>query len=337
VAGNRARRDEEIETHDLQLRLIALGYAIAPEELGGAFGASTAAAIRSFQSQMGLRVDGICGSETWSAVIESGYSLGDRLLYERRPHLRGDDVAELQRRLNSLGFDAGRVDGICGPETMAALREFQRNVGMGTDGIAGPTTLIELRRLGGLAAGEIASVRERERMRSASRELRDHPVLLAVAPEFHALGEAIRSGLANIGSPVVAETGGLEEHELAATANGCGASWVLSVRPGREVGCNLHYYGGRHFTSQAGKRLAETLAAALEKTALPGPHIATPRAFALLRETRMPTVAIDLVHEGDADATRALVSDTPAIADAIVAGFLAVISQPMDEDEPSTN
>ena len=36
--------------------------------------------------------------------------------------LRGDDVAELQRRLNALGFDAGREDGILGPETEAALR-----------------------------------------------------------------------------------------------------------------------------------------------------------------------------------------------------------------------
>ena len=53
--GDRSRRDDEIETHDLQLRLIALGYAIAPEELGGAFGASTEAAIRAFQGQMGLR------------------------------------------------------------------------------------------------------------------------------------------------------------------------------------------------------------------------------------------------------------------------------------------
>ena len=35
--------------------------------------------------------------------------------------LRGDDVAELQRRLNALGFDAGREDGILGAETEPAL------------------------------------------------------------------------------------------------------------------------------------------------------------------------------------------------------------------------
>jgi N-acetylmuramoyl-L-alanine amidase len=129
----------------------------------------------------------------------------------------------------------------------------------------------------------------------------------------------------------VAETGGLAEDELAATANGCGASWVISIRPGREPGCHLHYYGSRHYTSAGGKHLAETLAAALEKTALPGPHVASARTFGLLRETRMPTVAIDLIQHDDPDATRALITGAPGIADAIVAGFLAVVVQPLPE------
>ena len=39
----------------------------------------------------------------------------------------GDDVAELQQRLSALGFDSGRVDGIFGDLTSAALGEFQRD------------------------------------------------------------------------------------------------------------------------------------------------------------------------------------------------------------------
>src|SRR6266545_3977054 len=46
--------------------------------------------------------------------------------------LRGDDVYELQRELGSLGFDAGRVDGIFGPRTLEALLGFQRNAGVTT-------------------------------------------------------------------------------------------------------------------------------------------------------------------------------------------------------------
>ena len=43
------------------------------------------------------------------------------MLYHRIPMMRGDDVAELQARLNSLGFDTGKVDGIFGPDTLAGL------------------------------------------------------------------------------------------------------------------------------------------------------------------------------------------------------------------------
>ena len=49
--------------------------------------------------------------------------------------LRGDDVAELQQRLCTLGFDTGRVDGIFGDATVRALGEFQRNAGLPVDGI----------------------------------------------------------------------------------------------------------------------------------------------------------------------------------------------------------
>ena len=45
----------------------------------------------------------------------------------RIPDLRGDDVAELQVRLAQLGFNPGRIDGIFGPLTEDALRDFQRN------------------------------------------------------------------------------------------------------------------------------------------------------------------------------------------------------------------
>ena len=53
------------------------------------------------------------------------------MLYLRRPMLRGDDVAELQRQLNALGFDAGREDGILGPRDRvgAASVPAQRRLG----------------------------------------------------------------------------------------------------------------------------------------------------------------------------------------------------------------
>ncbi len=98
---------------DLQRRLALVDLPTAPDP-DGIFGAGTKAAVEGFQYRRGLRVDGVCGPQTWAALVEAGLRLGDRFLYLRRPMLRGDDVADLQRRLSALGFDSGRVDGIFG-------------------------------------------------------------------------------------------------------------------------------------------------------------------------------------------------------------------------------
>ena len=76
----------------------------------------------------------MCGPQTWNALVDAGWQLGDRLLYERSPMLRGDDVADLQVRLGGLGFLDDRVDAILGPRTRRALEDFQRNSGLTVDG-----------------------------------------------------------------------------------------------------------------------------------------------------------------------------------------------------------
>jgi peptidoglycan L-alanyl-D-glutamate endopeptidase CwlK len=50
-------------------------------------------------------------------------------------------VVKLQERLQELGFNPGKIDGVFGPITQAALLAFQKARGLKTDGIAGPRTL----------------------------------------------------------------------------------------------------------------------------------------------------------------------------------------------------
>jgi N-acetylmuramoyl-L-alanine amidase len=52
----------------------------------------------------------------------------------------GDDVIELQSRLQYLGFYNGKIDGVFGWRTYWALRNFQYEFGMEIDGLAGQTT-----------------------------------------------------------------------------------------------------------------------------------------------------------------------------------------------------
>lgn len=51
----------------------------------------------------------------------------------------GDDVIELQARLQYLGFYKGKIDGVFGWGTYWALRNFQQQFGMKVDGLAGAT------------------------------------------------------------------------------------------------------------------------------------------------------------------------------------------------------
>jgi peptidoglycan hydrolase-like protein with peptidoglycan-binding domain len=89
---------------DLQRRLATAGFDPGQGE-HGRYGEATKTAVRAFQVARGLDGNGVCDLQTWTAIVEAGYQLGDGLLYLRRPMQRGDDVAELQRRLGMLGFD----------------------------------------------------------------------------------------------------------------------------------------------------------------------------------------------------------------------------------------
>ena len=91
---------------------------------------SVADAVALFQQQRGLTSTGNVNNQTFQALEEARWKLGDRSLYlQPSPLMRGDDVAQLQSRLTDMGFDCGRVDGIFGIKTEASVKEFQKSVG----------------------------------------------------------------------------------------------------------------------------------------------------------------------------------------------------------------
>lgn len=51
-----------------------------------------------------------------------------------------DDVRAEQQALKDKGFDPGPVDGVDGPQTRAALRQFQQKQNLQEDGKVGPQT-----------------------------------------------------------------------------------------------------------------------------------------------------------------------------------------------------
>ena len=311
---------------DLQERLTRCGHAVT---LDGIFGLETLEAVREFQTQRRLRLDGICGPETWGALIESSYALGDRLLYTRAPMLRGDDVMDLQGRLNTLGFDAGREDGILGPETETALRQFQREYGLEPDGVCGPATITALVRVGTLAGGSVASVRERETLRRHARRLRDRRVFLVVDPGLAALGAGFARRLRTEGAIVVPDTSGDDHAVLAAQANAFGADVCIAVGTGTEPGARCAYFANQTFRSVAGLCLAHGVTEMLRSVL---PHVDEPegRTYRLLRETRMAAVVCELFSRDEATGAALLASCGPELASALAVGVRRGIEEPIE-------
>ena len=95
---------------DLQAALKALGH--DPGPIDGAFGAKTESAVKAFQQEREISVDGIVGRVSWINIDEADQS---------EPVLRvgssGLPVRRLQSRMSAVGFDTGGVDGRFSPKT----------------------------------------------------------------------------------------------------------------------------------------------------------------------------------------------------------------------------
>ena len=70
----------------MQTLLYGLGYGLGSWGIDGDFGSQTEKAVKEFQSDHGLTVDGICGPKTWAALKKAGDSpiVSDPAIYEVR-------------------------------------------------------------------------------------------------------------------------------------------------------------------------------------------------------------------------------------------------------------
>ncbi len=275
-------------------RLASLGF----ESTGDAieeFGEGTVAVVEAFQRARGLPITGVVDDTTWERLIEAGWRLGSRLLFTSSPHLRGDDVAELQVRLAQFGFNPGRIDGIFGPLTEEALRDFQRNCGLDPSGTLTRSTLTELERMG--------SVRGSRSLVTDARDLAG----------FHepATGPLVIAGQSPLVALLASACDGDFKVELfsdespgvvAAFANEREAAFVLSVQTLKHVdGVHLHYWASYRSHSRRGEQLANLVAAAFAHTPAPARIEVTGMALPILRETKMITLHIEHGSETDAD------------------------------------
>lgn len=124
----------------VQERLMSLGYDV-PGGADGQFGSGLKNAIRQFQTDRGLEVDGSVGKNTWDALFPqsttvSNYYPGQLISYGMSNY----SVTLIQNRLSDLGYSVGAIDGIFGDDTRNAVILFQTNNNLTADGIVGELT-----------------------------------------------------------------------------------------------------------------------------------------------------------------------------------------------------
>jgi N-acetylmuramoyl-L-alanine amidase len=327
------------------------------------FDSATELAVRHFQQVRGLSVDGRVGEETYRALNEARWSLGDRLLrYDPERPIRGDDVINLQDRLHELGYNAGPVDGVFGPETEVGLRSFQRDYGLTSDGTCGPATLRALRQLGRRVTGGRPQL-----LRQSASFVDSGPHLIGrriVVDPGHGgddpgctegetteadlvfdLASRIEGRLAAAGATVYLTRGRQQNptpDERTAFANDARADLFISVhldthRSQHARGVASYYYGtgsgasstvGEHFANLA-RREVVARTGMLDL----GSHSKT---WDLLRMTRMPSVRLDcgyLSHPVD----RLLLLDA-RVRSAVASAVLAAVQRlflPAEADPPT--
>jgi N-acetylmuramoyl-L-alanine amidase len=289
--------DEGSAVRDIQDRLAALGYE-ANGDSRAVFAGGTRRAVTEFQKAKGLDPDGIVGPDTWRALYEAGYRLGDRILFMRRPMIRGEDVAELQSRLNSLGFDSGKVDGIYGPDTERAVIDFQQNRHLAEDGRVGPEVVTEIHLVtrGEMREGR-QSIREREWLRLLPPTVAGTRIFLDAdcrdPEEARVAWEAATAAALAIqesgGVPVMSRSSDitLPERLRARRANRVGSDLIVAFRLNRDYRDAVYYFASEHSSSRAGEELARALALTVG-------GLVEGRASAILKETRAPAAVVSL-------------------------------------------
>lgn len=340
-----------------EIRSILAGQGLLPASQGrhaaenaadDIFDADTDHAVRAFQQQRGLIVDGIVGPATYRALRESSYHLGARVLAFRfSTPMVGDDVATLQSRLQNLGYYTTLVDGVFGETTHNAVCLYQSEYGLYADGICGPATLRSLERLGNrVTGGSPFAIREEEHVRRSGPRLSGKRIV--IDPGTGGLHDLSTGELAETESRLLWDlaarlegrmaAAGMEtflshdgrgrptDEERARVANMIDADLMISLRFGHYPNAAAHgvaafYFGNSHGSySTIGRNLAGFIQREISARTPLTDCRTHERTWELLRLTRMPVALLDVGYITNPDDAR-IVEDSGyrnIIADAIL-------------------
>ncbi len=341
------RGDRDVAVGEIRAKLSLIGFPVECSE-PDFFDDRMDQAVRAFQQARGLNIDGIIGPHTLQRIDEARWSLGDRPLSFTPGHLsHGDDDISLQQRLSTMGFDAGKVDGIFGVRTEAALKEFQRSVGVEVDGIAGTETFAALKRLNRtVSGGQAEKLRHSAWMDSVRTGVRDKTIVIdpghggddagvcanniREVDVVSAIAARLQGRLAAHGATVVL-TRPLQnptdatDAERASLANDVDADLLISLHCDAATSPNaagvaaFHYGSPSSGWSHIGERAAMRIHSAVLSRSFAEDCKVHGRTWDILRLTRMAAVRLDVGYVTNESEAAAL--GDPAYQDQLAAGI----------------
>ena len=132
---------------DIMMQIVLKSYGYYDGKIDGDFGSGSKKALVLFQGANNLSPDGVLGQKTCKLLLNkkdivSNNQKDDEIVNVEDSY--SQEIYDAQVKLKNLGLYTSTVDGINGPGTKRAIKQFQEKAGLNIDGVAGPLTLAAL-------------------------------------------------------------------------------------------------------------------------------------------------------------------------------------------------
>ena len=139
--------DNHLVRSDIMMQIVLKSYGYYDGKIDGDFGSGSKKALVFFQGANNLSPDGVLGQKTCKLLLNkknivSNNQKDDEIVNVEDSY--SQEIYDAQVKLKYLGLYTSTLDGINGPGTKRAIKQFQKKAGLNIDGVVGPLTLAAL-------------------------------------------------------------------------------------------------------------------------------------------------------------------------------------------------
>ena len=139
--------DNHLVRSDIMMQIVLKSYGYYDGKIDGDFGSGSKKALVLFQGANNLSPDGVLGQKTCKLLLNKKNIVLNNQKVDEIVNVEdsySQEIYDAQVKLKNLGLYTSTVDGINGPGTKRAIKQFQEKAGLNIDGVVGPLTLAAL-------------------------------------------------------------------------------------------------------------------------------------------------------------------------------------------------